>query len=435
MKLDFAEAVKHGLENNGRILKKKEKIDSLKRKLSKLKEEKDWEFETSIEGRAVSDNKRTTSRKKMASITGERTFNQGLTLKPEIYLKEKDLLENGLTTDSINYNLELAQPLYPWGLAKDKSEHKTIELKIAETKAELKDLERKLLIDSLEDYLELIELKLEKKIKMEEHNLAKQFLEKEELKYQQGKLTREEVLDAKIDLNEAKQDLEEIKNKYFKVSSNLKQDLGLKSKSEINVLITKEFDLEKLLGVESKLPNLDDQVSLLAEAKANSKELLIQELEKNQLKEEQKQQKIDESPELDLNADYDAVDKEWEVALNVTHKLFNDDQNELAREKLKEELEKLERDTNQYLAELKVDINDLVGQITVDELKVREEELRLEKAVLELEELKPEQTKDELVSVEYQNEQLDLRKTELKLRKKKHKLLLSKYQLIKLLEG
>ncbi len=433
MNLTFAEAVKVGLESNRRILKKKEKIRDLKRKLVELNQKNDWQWETSIEGRAVSDNTRTTSQKKLASLEGEKTFKHGLTLNPELYLKEKDLLEDGLDEDDINFKIELEQPIYPFRLTKaERNYHKT-ELKLAQAEAQLEELERDLLVDWLEDYLELIELRLEEEIKDEEYNLAKEHLEEAREEYEEGRVKKKELLKIQIDSNEARQDIEEVKNRFQKDLRDLVQKLGLAKEQKLKILVREDCNLDWLAQVENELPNLNNRNKLLSLAQASSKELAINRLKKEQIEKKAKSEEDDQKPELNLNADYDLASDKWEVALNLTGKLFNKNEDKLLREELKDELMEIDRKSNDYLYELKTEIDDLVGEITVDELKVREEQLRLERADLELKEAEDYFNDDDLTEMEYQEEKLDYKKAELKLKKKEDQLLISKYELIKLL--
>ena len=435
MNLTFAKAVRQGLENNSRILQQQRKIDALKTKLQEVETENEWQWEAAVEGRSVSNNTRTTSQKKFATLEGEREFRQGLKIKPEISLREKELLESGLNQESIDFEIELEQPLYPVLNTEDTPDYKILELKLKAAEIELQQLKRKLLIKWLDDYLELIELKLEEKICSEELDLAKELLIKQQAEQPQSNKGRKKILAAKIDVNEAQQDVEEVKNDYQKSLRTLKSSLGLGVEHKLEVSITKECDLHWLAELEEELPNLDNSQQLLAQAKTNSKELLMQQLEEEQLKQEQKEQKLAEKPELNLNANYESGTNKWQIAVDLSHKLFNHQEDELIREKLSKELAALKEEGKAYLRKLKGKIDDLVGEITVNQLKVAEEKLRLEEVVLDLEEVEQEKATDEINDLEYQEEKLNLKKAELGLQERKHQLLLSKYELIKLLGG
>ncbi|MBM7555802.1 TolC family protein [Halanaerobacter jeridensis] len=435
MKLTFAEAVQQGLEKNSRIMKQKRKINNLKRRIEEMEAENDWQWEAALEGRTVSDNTRTTAQKNFATLKGEREFNQGLKINPEVSLKEKELWETGLSDESIDFSIELEQPLYPALEAENKKEEQNLQLRLQAERAELQQLKRKLLLDYLADYLELIELKLEEKISSEELELAEKILEMIKEEEKDGYSKRKKVLQAKIDINEAQQDVEEVRNDYQKSLRILKDNLGLENEQQLEVSITKECNLHWLAELEEVLPNLDNSQQLLAQAKANSKELLIQQLERKQLQQEQEELQQEQKPQLDLNANYEGGTDKWQVALNLTHKLFNHKQDELVREELADELAALEAEKTEYIRELQAEIEDLVGEITVNQLQVTEKELRLEESVLDLEESEKEMAADEISALEYQDQQLDLKKAELSLQEEQHQLLLSKYELVKLLGG
>jgi outer membrane protein TolC len=433
MKLTFTEAVKLGLERNHQILKKKEKTASLQLKLEEIKERDDWELEADIEGRIVSNNTRTTSRKKMASLELEKTFTKGLTINPELYLRETELVEDGLSTDSINFAMNLEQQIYPLELGKNQKYY--LKTKLRQTKARVKlwQLRQKKLVDWLADYFRLIKLKIEEEIEEEKYELAQRELKKEEEAYQAGTSDRQDLLKAKIDLTKAQRYWEETKNDYHKRYRELLQELELTGAEDLEVATTKKFDLESIAEIEIELPSFQDRDELLDLATGNSKELWIHQLEREQIKQEKEWQENEEKPTVDIAADYDSAHDKWQVALNITDKLFNRSNDKLLREELAADLEELDREENEHIQELKTKIDQLVGEITVNQLKVKEERLRLERSNLELENSKEEFASKDLSQLDYDSELLDVKEDQLDLKRKEQELLLSKYELIKLL--
>ena len=425
MALSFIEAIKHGLENNAQVLKQKRRIAALERKIREDELEKDWQWEAGLEGRIMSNNTRSTSRKELAALEGEKEFGKGLKIKPELALKEKELLKNGLNQDSLEFSIGIEQPLYPIITGE---EEKSLELKLSAAKAELKQLQGELLLSYLKDYLKLRELKLADNISQTEYELAERFFAENKTD-----LSEKELLEARIEINEAQQDVEEIKNDYQKLMRTFKDELDLAE--DIEVSITKECDLAWLRKLEERLPGLDNSRQLLIQAKANSQELLINQLEEEELQQERRAEAKENSPQIDLEADYELADNKWQVALNLTHKLFNESAEKLAREELAAELKVIKAEEEEHKRELAEELDDLVGEITVNQLKVKEEKLRLEEAVLELEEVGIEKEEGRINELAYQEEKLNLKEKKLDLQKKKDKLLLSKYELIKLLGG
>lgn len=432
MELSFSKALRQGLKNNSRILKEERKIDALKRRIKESEIENDWQWEASLEGRAISDNTQTTSRKKFATLEGERSYKQGLKIEPELAIEEEELLEQGLSKESLDFDIEFEQPLYP-AAQEVRTDSQELGLKLKRAKAKLKELKNKLSIAWLKDYLELIELKLECTINNEEFNLAAKILERTK-DQKGGHQGRKEILEAKIDLNEARQDLEESKNDYQKSVRDLSYSLGLAKGDKLEVLMTQECNLDWLAELEEELANLDNSAKLLVQAKANSQELLINELEREEVKVEARAKESKREPQVSLTASYDKGDK-WQIALGLTHKLFNQEADDLAREEFEDELEALKEEREEHLEELKGGIDDLVGEITVNQLEVKEKKLRLEEAVIDLEEMEKEKAAGAVSDLEFEAEELNLKKAELALKEKEHQLLLSKYELVKLLGG
>ncbi|SJZ67652.1 TolC family protein [Selenihalanaerobacter shriftii] len=432
MKLTFTEAVKLGLKRNHQILKTKEKIDSLQLKLEEIKQRDDWELEAGLEGRLVSNNIRTTSRKKMASLELEKTFAKGLTINPELYLKEAELVEDGLSMDNINFAMNLEQQIYPLELGKNQKYYLKTRLRQAKARVKLWQLRQKKVVDWLADYFRLIELKIEEEIEEEKYEIAQRQLKKEE-DYQAGVNDRQDILKAKIDLTKAQRYWEETKNDYHKRYRELLQELGLIEAEELEVATNKKFDLESIAKIEIELPSFEDRDELLELATENSKELWIHQLEREQIKQEKEWQENEEEPTVDIAADYNSANDKWQVALNITDKLFNRSNDKLAREELATDLEELDREEHEHLQELKTEIDQLVGEITVNQLKVKEERLRLERSNLELENIKEEFASKDLSQLDYDSELLDVKEDQLDLKRKEQELLLSKYELIKLL--
>ncbi|SDC38518.1 MULTISPECIES: TolC family protein [unclassified Candidatus Frackibacter] len=431
--LTFAEAVKIGLERNHQIVKMKEKVASLQRKLKEIENRDDWEWEANLEGRIVSDNTTTTSNKRMASLELEKRFPRGLTITPEFYLKEDDLLEDGLSRDDINFAVNLEEQIYPLELGDNEKYYLKTELRLVKARVKLWQVREEKLIDCLADYFSLIELKIEREIEEKKYEISKRQLKKEQEAYQTGKSDRQDLLKAKIDLTKAQRYWEETKNDYHKCYRELSQELGLTKDENLEVATDKAFNLESIAKIEVELPTFQDREQLLDLAIENSKQLWVHQLEREQIKKEEEWQKDEEKPKVDVNADYDSDSDEWQVALNITDKLFNRSDDKLAQEELAADLEALNREKDEYLQELKVEIGELVGEITVNQLKVKEEKLKLKRSKLELESSKEELISKDLSQLKYDLGLLDIKEDQLGLKEKEHELLLSKYELIKLL--
>ncbi|MGM0500899.1 MAG: TolC family protein [Bacillota bacterium] len=430
MKITFFEAVQQVLTDNSRIKKQQRKIDYLKRKLEKMEKDQDWQWEIKGEGRVVSPNTRTTSKKKLLSLQGEKELDFGLEMGTEISLKEKNLLNQGLNKDSIDFEIELEQPLYPTIESDAEDKYRSLLLRLTREEAKLQQLQNKLVIYCLEDYLELIELKLKRKITKREYELLRPRQEVE-----QEKEAKKKNLKNKIKTNKAQQLWTKAKNKYQEKLRDFKLNLGLESSDQLVISTTKKIDLKWLTELEQNFLSLDNSEELLKLAVENNQDLLINKLKQQQVKNEQLEQAKSAKPQIDLNADYNISADKWQIALNITHKLFNQQQNKLNQEELESELAALEEKEMQYYQELEGEIRNLVGKIKVAQLQVEEKELRLQEARLDLEQVEEKKEAEESNDFEYQLEKLDLQEAELNLKKKEHQLILNQYELIKLLGG
>ncbi|MGM0370503.1 MAG: TolC family protein [Bacillota bacterium] len=433
MELTFSKAVKVGLDRNDSILKKKEKVASLQRKLAEIGSRDDWEWDLDVEGRAVSDNTRTTSRKKMAALELKKTFAQGLNINPKFYLKEQEILEDGLSRDSINLDISLEQQIYPLQLEKNDKYYLKTKIRLAKAQAKLWQERQQKLVEWWADYLQLIELKIEVELDKRGYQIQQRKLEQVKTAYQAQASEEEDLIQAKINLKKEQRYWEKTKNKYQQLYHELKQELGLTSEEEVAVLTSKEFDLESVANLEVDLPDLEEEEKLLELATENSKDLLIQQLEKKQVLREEEWQSKSEQPSVDLMADYDYNSQQWQVAVNITDQLFSGSTDKLAREELEQDLEQLKREKDDLLDELNQEIAELVGEITVNQLKVAEEELEVKKAKLEVKQSREELAEQEISQIEHDEELLDLKEAKLDWKQSKHDLLVSKYELIKLL--
>ncbi len=433
MELSFSRAVKVGLDRNDSILQRKDKVASLERKLAEIGSRDDWEWDLDVEGRVVSDNTQTTSRKKMATLELKKTFAQGLNINPKFYLKEEEILEDGLSRDSINLDISLEQQIYPLQLEKNDKYYLKTKIRLAKAQAKLWQERQQKLVEWLADYLRLIELKIEVELDREAYQIQQRKLEQVKNIYQARASEEEDLIQAKINLKKEKRYWEESKNKYQQRYHELKQELGLTSEEELEVATTKEFNLETVANLEVDLPDLEEEEKLLELATENSKDLLMQQLEKKQVLREEEWQSKAEEPRVDLKADYDYNSQQWQVAVNITDQLFSGSTDKLAREELEQDLEQLKREKDDLVDELNQEIDELVGEITVNQLKVAEEELEVKKAKLAVKQSREELTEQEISQIEHDRELLALKEAKFDLKRQEHDLLVAKYELIKLL--
>jgi outer membrane protein TolC len=433
MELTFRRAVKVGLNRNNSILQRKEKVASLQRKLAEIGMRDDWEWDLDVEGRVVSDNTRTTSRKKIAALELEKTFAQGLNINPKFHLKEQEILEEGFSKDSINLDIGLEQQIYPLELEKNEKYYLKTKIRLAKARAKLWQERQQKLVEWLADYLRLIELKIETELDRRGYQIQQRKLEQVKTAYQARASEEEDLVQAKINLKKEERYWEETKNKYQQRYHELGQELGLTSDEELEVVTTKEFDLESVANLEVDLPDLEEEEKLLELATENSKDLLIQQLEKKQVLREEEWQSKAEQPRVDLTADYDYNSQQWQVAVNITDQLFSGSTDKLAREELEQDLEQLKREKNDLLDELTQKISELVGEITVNQLKVAEEELEVKKGKLAVKQSREELAEQEISQIEHDEELLALKEAKFDLKRRKHDLLVTKYELIKLL--
>ncbi len=429
MNLSFAEAIEIGLERNSRILKKKDQINQIKRKILLLEESKGWQWEAKVEGRALSNNTRTSSLKRFATIEGEKKFKQGLTIKPEIYLKEKELLEKGLTKDQINFDLQVEQPLYPFELMSLDEDYQRLSLDLAVANSKLEELQEDLEVEFLEDYLKLIELKLEVEIKEEEEELAQAYVAEERSRYQDSQEKRKDLLKEEIDLKQAQQNLLKITQKYQRLYDKLSYNLGLTKEQQLKIV--DRGDLSLLAELKKEVVNLNDKEELFSKAQENSFKLLIKQLEKSEVEEEIKWQEVEGKPQLKFKGNYNS-DQQWKIALELEHKLFNSSEEHLEREGLMNELAEIDREAGEYLYKLKDEINQLLDKISINQLELEEVKLRLAEADLKLTEAKARLVQGKLNDLKYRKRELKCKKLQLKLKEIDNELLVSRYKLLKL---
>ena len=426
--LTFSQAVKQGLEQNQELIEQRKEIEEEKRELVEIKTEVDWQWAAEVRPRLVSEGTRISARRDLVSLAGERTFWPGLTLEPKLYVKEKEVRNKGWQQAEVYFNLEAEQPLYPFAASKPKQDYQETELDLKIAQAELRELKRDKLVDWLEAYLELIELNQEMELKRAEHELAQQELKQVKEKYQTGETDKEELVEIKIDVNEAAQDVKEVKNDYEAQLSELRWELAVGEKEKIKVPPGENFLLRWEQKLTSRLPDLSDIEQLVKAAKANSSKLEVLQWERRQLERELKQQQAEEKPELTMEAEYDTDNQDWKVGINFSRDLFTRQEEKLARKELKEEQAEIERKIDSYLQELSTELKSLVKAIRVTKLKVREQKLRLEEATLELTKISRQSAPQDC-----REQQLDRKAAKLKLQEIRHQLLLEKYEAAQLI--
>ena len=433
--LTFEEAVSFGLENNQDLVEAREEIESIHWEFAELEAELGWEWETSAEFRKTCDNTRTTALKQLGSLDGERSFPIGFVLEPKFYLKEQEVKEEGLGREQVHFALGVEQPIYPFTETDYQRDYIDLERDLKEAEAELEEERRELLVDWLEDYLELIELTLEKEIEKAYLHLAKERLVEVEERYVQGEVDREELLDAKLELNGARQDIEGVRNDYREAERELARELRL-GDQKIKVEVGSEFGCRWLEKVEEELPDLEDKEYLLELAKKNNTDLFINSLEKEELELERGWEADDRKPELVLDGEYEIEDEhQWQISLNLEALLYDSGEYRLEKKEFEQELIELKRERDNLLWELEADLDDLLGEIREEELELVEEQLTIEEEARELEAAYKDLEIGSISPREYIEAELDFKEAKLDRIEERHEVLVVKYELLEIIGG
>ena len=440
--ISLPDAIAWGLEQNSSIREIKDEIKTVERKLALIDTEYDWKMSLSanpiIAGNSTNggDNNSTNTSDTFPKINLEtsKIFANGLIIKSEIFLEEKEgifNLEN--ISENIGRTVSASKTIYPLvPISQEQERYKAANelLKINQSLQWQQEIKK---IDFLEFYLNL--LRLQERLFLAERNYqyAQEDLNRMLKKIEIGEAGEKQGLEANIALKTAEINLLQAQNDFNQQKKKWYLDLNLPEGTEVTLREDLPFLEEMKKWIESLELNLEDQGKLIELLVANHYQIKANQLDQESAKKELEWDLTKNKPQINLYGAYDNQDNSWGVGIDLSYNIFDGGKQKLENEEYQVKLINLEDDYLQTVAELRLELVNLINIYMVGNLNLEEKLMSSQQAELEKESYQI-QLKAGLISAsEFKYQELNWQEAEINLKSAGDEILIDKLRLAQFL--
>ena len=440
--ISLPDAIAWGLEQNSSIREIKDEIKTVERKLALIDTEYDWKMSLSanpiIAGNSTNggDNNSTNTSDTFPKINLEtsKIFANGLIIKSEIFLEEKEgifNLEN--ISENIGRTVSASKTIYPLvPISQEQERYKAANelLKINQSLQWQQEIKK---IDFLEFYLNL--LRLQERLFLAERNYqyAQEDLNRMLKKIEIGEAGEKQGLEANIALKTAEINLLQARNDFNQQKKKWYLDLNLPEGTEVTLREDLPFLEEMKKWIESLELNLEDQGKLIELLVANHYQIKANQLDQESAKKELEWDLTKNKPQINLYGAYDNQDNSWGVGIDLSYNIFDGGKQKLENEEYQVKLINLEDDYLQTVAELRLELVNLINIYMVGNLNLEEKLMSSQQAELEKESYQI-QLKAGLISAsEFKYQELNWQEAEINLKSAGDEILIDKLRLAQFL--
>ena len=440
--ISLPDAIAWGLEQNSSIREIKDEIKTVERKLALIDTEYDWKMSLSanpiIAGNSTNggDNNSTNTSDTFPKINLEtsKIFANGLIIKSEIFLEEKEgifNLEN--ISENIGRTVSASKTIYPLvPISQEQERYKAANelLKINQSLQWQQEIKK---IDFLEFYLNL--LRLQERLFLAERNYqyAQEDLNRMLKKIEIGEAGEKQGLEANIALKTAEINLLQAQNDFNQQKKKWYLDLNLPEGTEVTLREDLPFLEEIKKWIESLELNLEDQGKLMELLVANHYQIKANQLDQESAKKELEWDLTKNKPQINLYGAYDNQDNSWGVGIDLSYNIFDGGKQKLENEEYQVKLINLEDDYLQTVAELRLELVNLINIYMVGNLNLEEKLMSSQQAELEKESYQI-QLKAGLISAsEFKYQELNWQEAEINLKSAGDEILIDKLRLAQFL--
>lgn len=435
--ISLEEAIVWGIENNSSLKEIENNLESIKRNLDIL--ETEYGFKTQISANPIiagafeeeddggSSNISGTSPGIKLKTT--KLFSNGLTFQSEISLKEEDWFNLEELTEGTRRTFSLAKTIYPLIPIEVEQEKYLTSQELIKGQKTLKWQQEAKKIDFLEAYFLLLRLK--EKLSLAQNNFAyaQEDLNRILKKIEIGEAGKNQEMEARIALKTAEINFLQARNNYQQEKTNWYLDSGLPE----GVEITLEEDLpflkeitQKIESLEVDLDNLEELIGLVIASHYQ--------IENNLLDQESAQKEMEwnnasKKPTIYLYGAYSSKNNVWGIGAELSYNITDGGKQKLEEKGYKVKLENLEEDYQRIIAELELELSNLLNQQKILKLSLEEKLMIWQKAQLELK-FSQEQFQRGLISEsEFQQKMLTVEDTEIDFKSAQDALFINKLRI------
>ncbi len=318
-------------------------------------------------------------------ISASRYFPWGLMIRPEVTFTETDPFEFENPEENISFNLAGSMDLFPWIPTEPMQQLKTLEANLQRAQISLKFQQQQKLLEWLEDFLDIMRGQRQLELAELNQELASKQLEQTEKQKEAGEGGEQQVLAARIGLKQAEMQLQQTQSSLKMKKRAFYQDLGIPATGEFTFSSNDPLLQDIISRLEKFFPQEKDPEILLERVLATNPRYLASAMEVELLIEELNWKKTDLYPQVSLsgNYNYQKDAHNWSVGVNVSYNITDGRQTREAISSLENKLKAARREEDLVVADLKLQLENLLNQDYINQLNLETLILALERAELE----------------------------------------------------
>jgi hypothetical protein len=440
--ISLPDAIAWGLEQNSSIREIKDGIKTIERNLALIDTEYAWKMSlkanpiiagNSTNGGDSTSSTTTSDATPKISLETSKIFANGLLIKSEIFLKEEGIFDLENISENINRTVSATKTIYPVVPIQSEQERYKAANELLKINQSLQWQQEIKKIDFLESYLNLLRLQERLSLAKTNYQYAQEDLDRMLKKIEIGEAGEKQGIEGKIVLKTAEINLLQAQNNFNQQKKKWYLDLNLLEGVEVTLREDLPFLEENKNWVESLELNLKDQGKLMELLVANHYQIKANQLDQENAKKELKWDLTKNKPQINLYGAYDNQDNSWGVGIDLSYNIFDGGTQKLENEAYQVKLINLEDDYLQTVAELRLELVNLINLSTVGNLNLEEKLLSYQQAELEKESYQI-QLKQGLISAsEFKYQELNWQETEINLKSAGDEILIDKLRLAQFL--
>jgi hypothetical protein len=440
--ISLPDAIAWGLEQNSSIREIKDGIKTIERNLALIDTEYAWKMSlkanpiiagNSTNGGDSTSSTTTSDATPKISLETSKIFANGLLIKSEIFLKEEGIFDLENISENINRTVSATKTIYPVVPIQSEQERYKAANELLKINQSLQWQQEIKKIDFLESYLNLLRLQERLSLAKTNYQYAQEDLDRRLKKIEIGEAGEKQGIEGKIVLKTAEINLLQAQNNFNQQKKRWYLDLNLLEGVEVTLREDLPFLEENKNWVESLELNLEDQGKLMELLVANHYQIKANQLDQENAKKELKWDLTKNKPQINLYGAYDNQDNSWGVGIDLSYNIFDGGKQKLENEAYQVKLINLEDDYLQTVAELRLELVNLINISTVGNLNLEEKLMSYQQAELEKESYQI-QLKQGLISAsEFKYQELNWQEAEINLKSAGDEILIDKLRLAQFL--
>jgi hypothetical protein len=433
--ITLEEAIAWGLDQSYSLSEYKDHLEQIERKLTKIKASLNWQAD--LTGNLAADNQggspvmvtpEQESAELEVGLQGSKVYLWGMSIGPKLSLKKK--LSGEKTDPETEFSFNLTQKLYPWAPSTEKQEYYTTlhSLKKAQDNLEWQVESKK--IDWLEGYFNLLHLQEQVKVAEEQYRLVKNdfnlALQREKI----GEAGKQQVLAEQVKLKQAEYNLKQVKNSFIEEEAKWYLELGLPAGKKVQLQEENIYFQQIKEELETFVTDWNDADQLMMMVTQNHYQLAANQLDQEELRQKWEWKRVERKPEVTTGGTYNYPDQQWKLNLNVNYKFLDGGAKKLEDQDYQAQLSSLEREHENLIGSLEIQLKKLLSQVELADLQVEEKDIQYQKAFLEKEVYRKQLEEGLITEKDWEEKSLAYKTAEINIKNARNKVFLSRLRVL-----